>query len=104
MLKGQRNFYVHLTAMVVTICVSFYFPLQQVERAIIIIMIGLVLSAEIVNSSIEKLTDLVEPEFNKKAGMVKDLAAAAVLVLAITAVAVAVIIFAPYIKTLFTTI
>ena len=97
MFHGERNFYVHILASVFALTLAFYFPLSPAERAIIVIMIALVLAAEILNSSIERLTDLVQPSFNKKAAEVKDLAAAAVFVLAIASVAVASIIFLPYI-------
>jgi diacylglycerol kinase len=93
----QRNFYVHLLAMLVAISAAFYYPLTSSERALIIIMIALVLAAETFNTSIEKLTDLVIDDYNEKAGQVKDLAAAAVLILAISSVIIAVIIFWPYI-------
>ena len=61
----------------------------------IIIVIGLVISAEIFNTSIEELVNLVSPQKNEKAGIIKDLAAAAVLILAITALITGLIIFLP---------
>jgi diacylglycerol kinase (ATP) len=96
MLKSQRNFYVHLLALVVTLSTAFYYPLTFTERAIIVIMIALVLSAEIFNSSLEKLCDLVDENYNSEIGKIKDMSAAAVLVLAIASVVVAAFIFLPY--------
>ncbi len=51
--------------------------------------------AEALNTSIEFLTDLVSPEWNDKAGQVKDLAAAGVLLSAITAIIIGIFVFLP---------
>ena len=56
-----------------------------VEWYFIIICVGMVISAELFNSAIERVVDLLSPEWNKKAGDIRDASAAAVLVLAITA-------------------
>ena len=63
--------------------------------------IGTVIAAELFNSAIERLVDLVSPEWQKVAGEVKDIAAGAVLVTAITAAIVGLIVFLPYILALF---
>lgn len=96
MMKWQRNFYVHLLAMIIALSAAFYYPLSNIERAVIVIMVALVLSAEIFNSSIEKLSDLVDDNYNPKIGQIKDMAAGAVLVLAIASIAIAILIFWPY--------
>jgi len=96
MMKSQRNFYVHLLAMLVTLSAAYYYPLSNIERAIIVIMIALVISAEIFNSSIEKLCNLIDENYNTEIGRIKDMSAAAVLVLAIASVVVAAYVFIPY--------
>ena len=62
--------------------------------------IGMVLAAEAVNSSIEALCDLVSPGYNEAIKKAKDLAAGAVLILAIAAATVGLIIFIPKILAL----
>jgi diacylglycerol kinase len=52
-----------------------------------------VFAAEAFNTAIEVLTDLVTPEYNNKAKIVKDVSAAGVLIAAITAVAIGVVVF-----------
>ena len=70
--------------------------IASAELAIILIMIAMVLSAEIFNSAIENLVNFVSPEYHPLAGKIKDLAAGAVLVIAIVSVVVGLLIFIPY--------
>ena len=59
-------------------------------------MFGMVLAAEGFNTAIERLVDLVSPDFHPVAGDVKDVAAGAVLICAIAAAIIGMIIFIPY--------
>ncbi|MES2629968.1 MAG: diacylglycerol kinase family protein [Bacteroidota bacterium] len=59
--------------------------------------IAFVVCTELINTALEKLTDLVQPDFHPLAGQIKDVAAAAVLVASISAVVCASIVFVPYI-------
>ena len=99
--KTQLNFRVHLVLMVIAIALSWYLQLSSSEWLWIIFSIGLVLLTELVNTAIELLVDLVSPGFNETAGKVKDIAAAAVLVTAFTALAIGIIIFLPKLLQLF---
>ena len=67
----------------------------------IVICIGLVIAAELFNSAIERLVDLVSPQRHPVAGQVKDIAAGAVLVCALAAMVVGLIIFVPYLTRFF---
>ncbi len=80
---------------IIAVLLGFMLKISNVEWISIIIVIGMVLAVEIFNSSIEELTDLVSPDKNKLAGIIKDLSAGAVLILAITAFIVGIIIFLP---------
>ena len=55
----------------------------------------MVLALETLNTAIEKLVDFVSPGYRKEAGLVKDIAAGAVLIAAIAAVIVGIIVFVP---------
>ncbi len=68
---------VHLLATVATVGLGFTVGLSGIEWAVVLTQIGLVWAAETFNTAIEKLVDLVSPEFNPKAGIVKDIAAGA---------------------------
>lgn len=93
--KTQMNFKIHLTAIIAVLLTGWYVQLNPAEWLWIILAIGLVLVAELLNTAIELLVDLVSPGFNAKAGKVKDVAAGAVLVAAIISVCIGGIIFIP---------
>jgi diacylglycerol kinase len=92
---SQLNFRVHLVAAVIAAYGGWALGVSPDEWLWIILCIGLVLAAELFNTAIEFLTDLVSPEHNKKAGLVKDMAAGAVLITAVCALMIGLIIFVP---------
>ena len=71
------------------------FDLNAIEWIICVILFGLVISLELINTAIETTVDLAMPEINEKAKLAKDIAAGAVLVSAIVSVIVGLIIFIP---------
>lgn len=89
----QLNLKIHFVAVAVVIGGGIFFGLNTTEWAIIFVTFGLVITAEMLNSAIEYLVDLVSPNYNVQAGKVKDVSAGAVLVSAITATIVAAFIF-----------
>ena len=93
--KTQHNARIHLAALVLVVISGFYFKLSIGEWIVIAFAAGLVFVTEVINTSIEYLTDLVSPHQNEQAGKVKDLAAAAVLVAVIIALAMGCLIFIP---------
>lgn len=101
-LKGLKTFFItqphakiHAIAIIVVTIAGIYFDLNYVEWGLITTAIGLVIVAEVMNTAIEFLTDIVSPGYNEKAGNVKDLAAAGVLVAAIISLIIASFIFLP---------
>ena len=100
-LKSERNMKIHFTMMVLVIIASIFLNISIWEWITCIILFGLVISLEMVNTAIEIVVDMVSPEYNLKAGHVKDIAAGAVLVNAIVAFIVGLLIFLPKIIGLF---
>ncbi|MFC1225975.1 diacylglycerol kinase family protein [Pedobacter sp. BG31] len=92
---NDHNGRIHLFAAVIAIGLSFYLKLSALEWISVLGVISAVIVAEILNAAIEKLADVVSPGFHPKIKIVKDLAAAAVLVAAGLALAVGAIIFIP---------
>lgn len=93
--KTQHNAWIHLLATIVVITMGFVLNVDRTEWCWLIIAIGFVFAAEMFNTAIEFLTDLVSPQFHPTAKKVKDVAAGAVLIAALSALAIGIIIFAP---------
>lgn len=70
--------------------------ITRTEWIMVVMCIGTVIAAELFNTAIEKLVDLVSPERHPVAGQVKDIAAGAVLICAVAAAIIGLIIFIPY--------
>ena len=97
----EQNITFHLIAAIAVVAAGFFFNITHTEWMVVMLCIGTVISAELFNSAIERLVDLVSPEWQKIAGEVKDIAAGAVLVTAIVAAIVGLIVFLPYVIALF---
>lgn len=91
----QLNFRIHCLIALFVINTGFYFALNSVEWLWISAATALVLITELFNTAIETLVDLVSPDFNPKAGLIKDISAAAVMIAAFMALLTGVLIFLP---------
>lgn len=91
----QINFKFHSFALLAVVVLGFSVGIDRSDWLWIVTAIILVLVAELFNTAIEVLVDLVSPGYNKKAGVVKDLASAAVLLTAVLAFIIGLFIFVP---------
>ncbi len=91
----ELNFQIELILTLLALALSFYFQITKLEWIIVIFCIGITLSAELMNTSIETLSEL--KRFHEVIRKIKDLTAAAVLAVAVMDVVLGVIIFTPYI-------
>ncbi len=91
----QQNFRVHLLIALLVLIAGFILAISTTEWLVIIIVMGVVFSAELFNTALEGIVDFISPDYDKKAGLIKDYAAAAVLITAIAAAIIGIIIFAP---------
>ena len=89
----QWNFRIHVVAGFGAICLGWYFQIPPTEWLALILAIGLVLSAEALNTAIERMVDRVEPQWHPAARDAKDLAAAGVLIASLFSFIVGVILF-----------
>ena len=99
--REEHNSWIHATAAILAIAAGFLFRISYLEWVAVLIVIGMVFSAEILNSSLERTADFVKAERDDRKRDIKDLGAAAVLVCAITAAIVGTIIFLPKVVALF---
>ncbi len=97
LIRSEPSIQVQVVIAILVTIAGFYFEITKVEWMFQIISIGLVLSTEGVNSSIEGIADFVHPDFHSKIGYIKDVAAGAVLFAALTAIVIACFIYFPYI-------
>jgi len=100
-LQTQRNLRIQLVVAIIVITLSTFLSMNNIEWAILFLLIALVIVAEILNTAIEKTIDLIVAEYNPLAKTVKDLSAAAVLFIALTAVGVGLLIYLPKLLTFF---
>ena len=97
----EQNITFHLLAALVVVMTGIFFGITRAEWMAVIICIGMVITAELFNSAIERLVDMVSPQWQRIAGEVKDIAAGAVLVTSIAAAIVGLIVFVPYLLNIF---
>jgi rRNA maturation RNase YbeY len=97
LLRTERNMYIHLAIVVVVITAGAVLGLALWEWAALVLATALVLVTETLNTAVEALVDMVNPEKRPLAGRVKDLAAAAVLLAAFFAVVLGGVVFLPHI-------
>lgn len=92
-LHTQINIWVQLVATIVVLILAYWLDFSLENFLILLLAIGFVLATELMNTALEEMTNLLSPEYREKAGVVKDVAAGAVLVASVTAAIVGAILF-----------
>ncbi len=100
-IKNERNMMIHYSAVVLVVVFGITLKLTVTEWGICLVLCGMVIALEQVNTAIEAVVDLVTEEHKELARLAKDTAAGAVLVAAITAAIVGGLIFFPKLMVLF---
>jgi diacylglycerol kinase len=103
LMKTEHNARIHLAAIIFATAMGIWLKIEHTEWIAIALVTGLVMVTELLNSAIEKLADMVEPEWNIRIGIIKDYAAGAVLVSAIVSAVAGGVIFIPKLAMLFFT-
>lgn len=85
----------HVFFAIFVVLAGVFFNISTIEWCFVAFSITLVIAAEAFNTALEKLTDLVSPDYHELAGQAKDLAAGAVLICALGSVVIGFIIFLP---------
>ncbi|HMK05359.1 MAG TPA: diacylglycerol kinase family protein [Ferruginibacter sp.] len=91
----ETNFRIHIFLAVVTFIFGIGLRISVLEWFVVVLCATAVLTAELFNTAIEKLCDIVEPEFHPGIKMIKDISAAAVLLSAIASSIIGLVIFTP---------
>ena len=99
-LKSESNFRIQLVALATIVITGLILDFKEHEWLAVFIISGLVLCLEVVNTTIEKTLDFINPEHNENIKVIKDISAGAVLIASLTAIVIALIIITPKIQEL----
>lgn len=92
---SEINFKIHLLMALIVILASYILEVRVYELLLCILLIGLVLAFEVMNTVIEMVVDMVMPKYSPLAGMIKDASSGAVLLMAVTSALIGLVIFIP---------
>lgn len=95
--RTERHMKVHAAAAVAAAALGFAFSISLAEWAVIVLAVTIVVTAEIVNTAIERAVDLASPDLHPAAKLAKDAAAGAVLVAVIGSLVIGLLVFGPHI-------
>ncbi|OGH19871.1 MAG: hypothetical protein A3D74_04540 [Candidatus Levybacteria bacterium RIFCSPHIGHO2_02_FULL_37_13] len=100
-LRDNQNLRIHFIVAFLVVFAGIFFGVNGFEMGIIGIMILLVITAEMINTAIEEMVNLIVSEHRQQAKIAKDVAAGMVLVAVGGSVVAGIFIFAPYVINLF---
>jgi diacylglycerol kinase (ATP) len=95
-IKSTPNAWIHMGALVVVIWLGYFFGITRMEWVVLVFACGFVFVSEAFNTALEIDINLTSPEYHPYARDVKDVAAGAVLIAAVTALIIGAIIFLQY--------
>lgn len=95
--KTERNFRVHVAVSILIVILMIYYNVTVSQAVFLTYAIGSVLILEIINTVMERVTDILKPRVHPYAAVMKDLMAATVLIAALGAVISGILILGPYV-------
>ncbi len=98
---SEQVFGVFCVIALIVIALMFIFKVPLYEKIILILTITFVMTLELINSRIERILDIFQPDQDPKVKIIKDISAAAVLLACLGAGIIGILIFWPYFRTLF---
>ena len=104
LLKNEEAIKVQSFVFLIVIALGFYFEITTKEWIIHIILIGFILTTEALNTVAEKICDLINPKYDERIKLIKDISAGAVSFAVLSSLIILVIIYFPYIKQLINSI
>ena len=90
---SQKNFKIHTVFAIAAVILAAILKFTYMEWAVLVLIIGVVMSCEALNTAIERTVDLVSPDYDERAKQAKDSAAAAVLIAAVSSVIIGILLF-----------
>ncbi len=99
--KYEQSMLIHVFVTIAVIAVNILFKVSGMHWLITLMAIGMVLAAELINTAIEAVVDMVTLEIHPLAKIAKDCGSAATFVLSVMAAAIGVVVYVPYIIEIF---
>lgn len=96
LLKTEHSIMLQSAIGVIFVLAGFYFGISKIEWMFQILGIGLILTAESLNTAVEKLCDFIHPDYHKKLGFIKDIASGAMTFAVTSVLIILIIIYYPY--------
>ena len=96
LLKNEDSIKIQSLFFLLFIGLGYYFEITKNEWIVHIILIGFILSTEALNTEAEKICDIINPEYDSRIKLIKDISAGAVSFAVISSLIVLVIIYCPY--------
>ena len=94
-INSDQNVRFHILAGCLAISLAFLLQISRIEFLMILLAIFFVVMAEMVNTAIEEMTNLIKKEHSREAQIAKDIAAGSVFIAALFSVVVALLVFIP---------
>lgn len=94
--RSEKNMRIHLALGLLVIILASVLGVPRVESMVLILTIGIMFVAELVNTAIEEVVNLITRDYHPLAGIIKNVSAGAVLVAALTAVCIGYLVFIDY--------
>lgn len=94
----EKNFRIQILIAIIVIILAIFLHITKIEWLVILMIIGVVLSLELLNSMVEKVLNIINPNKDPGIKIIKDISAAAVLIVSLMAVIIGLTIFIPYFK------
>lgn len=96
LIRTEPSIQVQAVIAIIMTALGFYINITATEWILQTFAIGLVMSIEGLNTTVEAIADFIHPDFHNKIGFIKDIAAGAVFIAAVTAVIIGGVIYIPY--------
>jgi undecaprenol kinase len=94
-IRTQLNAKIHLCVGFLVLVIAIWLGLDFLRLSILVLTMGAVIAGETINTTVESIVDLLSPEWHERAKIAKDVSAAGVLILSLTALIVGLLILGP---------
>jgi diacylglycerol kinase (ATP) len=96
LITTEHSVMVQTSLAIIMVIAGFYFEISRTDWMFQIFSFGLVLSIEGLNTAVEKVADFIHPDYHKRIGFIKDIAAGSVFFAALTAIIIGIFIYLPF--------